>query len=517
MADETHGAPNPTTQQPGPAPLSLVAQIVNQARMAPDVSQVDHAGELIAAFAKEVQATNIVVNEKTDLIKALKDRIAAIDQILSDQVNEVMHYKDSDGNKTFQNLEATWRGLHYLVSKSETGEFLKIRVMNMSWKDLVNDMDKAIDFDQSVVFKKIYEEEYGTFGGNPFSCLIGDFEFGRHPQHVSTLKKFAGVAAAAHAPFIAGAHPKLFDMTSYQELDKPRDMRKIFESTELSDWAEFRKMEDSRYVTLTLPHFMLRLPYGPDTVPVEGFDFREDMDDGMSQDKYLWGNAAFALGQRITAAFAKYHWCAAIRGVEGGGLVEDLPQHVYENPKSFKNGKGEVVPGVKLLQVPTELAITDRREKELSDLGFIALCHKKGSPLAAFFGGQTANKPLTYLNPKASQNAAISAMLPYMLASSRFAHYIKSIMRDKIGSFMTKDNVATYLNQWISQYVLLNDDAPQEVKAKFPLREARVEVSETPNRPPGCYTAVVFLRPHFQLDELSVSLRLVAELPAPAK
>jgi type VI secretion system protein ImpC len=284
----------------------------------------------------------------------------------------------------------------------------------------------------------------------------------------------------------------------------PRDLAKGFETLELIKWRSFRESEDSRYVALTLPHILLRLPYGPDTVPVEGFNYVEDVD-GRDHKKYLWGNAAYALAQRITNAFALYKWCAAIRGVEGGGLVEGLPTH------TFKTDEGDIA-----LKCPTEIAITDRREKELNDLGFIALCHCKGADYAAFFGGQTTNKPKLYNTNSANANARISSMLPYILAASRFAHYIKSIMRDKIGSFMTRENVANYLNTWISQYVLLNDDAPQEVKAKFPLREARVDVTDVAGKP-GCYKAVVFLKPHFQLDELTVSIRLVAELPAAAK
>ena len=280
-------------------------------------------------------------------------------------------------------------------------------------------------------------------------------------------------------------------------------MAKGFETAELVKWRSFRESEDSRYVALALPHVLLRLPYGPDTVPVEGFNFVEDVD-GKDHAKYLWGNAAYALGQRITNAFALYRWCAAIRGVEGGGLLEGLPAH------TFHSDDGDVA-----LKCPTEIAITDRREKELSDLGFIAICHRKGSDQAAFFGGQTTNKPKKYNTPQANANARISAQLPYVLAASRFAHYIKVMMRDKVGSFMARTNVETYLNTWIADYVLLDDNAPQSVKASYPLRQARVDVFEIPGKP-GCYKAVVFIRPHFQLDELTTSIRLVAELPPPA-
>jgi type VI secretion system protein ImpC len=390
------------------------------------------------------------------------------------------------------------------MDNSETGVGLKIRVLNVTKKELLRDIEKAPEFDQSALFKKVYEEEYGTFGGNPFTVLVGDYEFGRHPQDIALLEKISNVAAAAHAPFIAAASPKLFDMDSFTELGIPRDLAKGFESTELVKWRSFRESEDSRYVVLTLPHVLLRLPYGPDTVPVEGFNFKEDVD-GKDHGKYLWGNSAYALAQRVNNAFALYKWCAAIRGVEGGGLVEGLPAH------TFKTDEGDIA-----LKCPTEIAITDRRENELNNLGFISILHRKGTDQAAFFGGQSTNKPKMYNTNEANANSRISGMLPYMLAASRFAHYIKVIMRDKIGSFMTRENVQKYLNTWIADYVLLNDDAPQSVKASFPLREARVDVFDIPGKP-GCYRAVVFLKPHFQLDELTVSIRLVAELPPPAK
>jgi len=499
MPEENISVNSDTTTMPPPAvtqELSLLDKIVIEGKMARDVSQRPHAKDLVGEFVNQVLTEGMTIS--SDTVAGIKKRIAQIDALLSDQLNEIMH------DPAFQALEASWRGLHYLVMNSETGTQLKIRVINMTKKELLNDMEKATEFDQSVMFKQIYEEEYGTFGGNPFSILVGDFEFGRHPQDMSILDKMAGVAAAAHAPFIAAASPRLFDMDSFEELGVPRDLAKSFESTELIKWRSFREGEDSRYVTLTLPHMLLRLPYGPDTVPVDGFDYREDVD-GKDSKKYLWGNSAYALAQRITNAFAQYKWCAAIRGVEGGGIVEGLPAH------TFKTDSGDIA-----LKCPTEVTITDRREKELNDLGFVSLLHCKGTDFAAFFGGQTTNKPKVYNTNEATANARISSMLPYILAASRFAHYLKVIMRDKIGSFMTRDNVASYLNTWISQYVLLNDDAPQAVKAKFPLREARVDVFDIPGKP-GCYKSVVFLKPHFQLDELTVSIRLVAELPPPAK
>ena len=320
---------------------------------------------------------------------------------------------------------------------------------------------------------------------------------------MSLLEKISGVAAAAHAPFITAGSPKLFDMDGFFQLGVPRDLAKLFESTELVKWHSLRDAEDSRYVTLTLPHVLMRLPYGPDTVPVDGFDFAEEVN-GIDNSKFCWGNPAYVLGQRINNAFALFGWTAAIRGVEGGGIVEGLPAY------TFKTTDGDIA-----LKCPTEVAITDRREKELSDLGFISLCHCKGTDYAAFFGGQTTQKAKVYNTDDANANATISARLPYIMAASRFAHYIKVIMRDKIGSFMTKGEVAKYLNTWIANYVLLNDDAPQTMKAKYPLREARIDVFDVPGKP-GSYRAIVYLRPHFQLEELTASIRLVATLPPPA-
>jgi type VI secretion system protein ImpC len=437
---------------------------------------------------------------ENDMVTMLHHRIALIDLHMSNQLNAILHAED------FRKLESTWRGLHYLVMRSETGSHLKIRVLNASQKELLKDLDLATDFDQSVLFKKVYEEEYGTFGGHPFSVLLGDYYFGRHPEHIKLLKMISNVAAAAHAPFISSAHPSLFDMESFTQLDGPRDLAKLFESSDMLEWRSFREAEDSRYVTLTLPRFLLRLPYGRDTVPVQGFDYDEQVDGNRAEqhEHYVWGNAAYALGARITQAFALHRWCAAIRGVENGGRVNDLPVH------TFKTDAGD-----RMAKIPTEVAITDRREKELNDLGFMSLCYRKADTYAVFFGSQTVQKSRLYDTPQANANAQISAQLPYVLAASRFAHYLKVMMRDKIGSFTTREAVSIYLNRWISDYVQLNDEAAPDVKARQPLREARIDVMEVPGRP-GAYRAIAFLRPHFQLNELSASIRLVAELPAPA-
>jgi type VI secretion system protein ImpC len=464
----------------------------------PDANQRGFAKDVIADFARQVLDGAIVYAKDTESM--IKARIAQLDQLISAQLNEVMHAPE------FQKLEASWRGLFYLVDKTETSPNLKIKVFNLSKKDLLKDVEKAIEFDQSQTFKKIYEEEYGTFGGSPFGMLVGDYEIENHPQDMSLIEKMSNIAAASHAPFITAASPKMLNLkdSTFANLPEPRDVSKIFDSVEFTKWRSFRESEDSKYVGLCLPHILMRLPYGQDNVPVESFNFEEDVD-GTDHGKYLWGNAAYALAARTTDAFAQYAWCTAIRGPEGGGAVEGLPVH------TFRTDEGDIA-----LKCPTEVAITDRREKELADAGFIPLVHCKGRDFAAFFSVQSANKPKKYDKDFANANARLSSQLQYMLATSRFAHYMKAMMRDKIGSFMSRKNVEDFLNRWITQYVLLTDDASQADKAKFPLREARVEVEEVPGKP-GAYRAVAFLRPHFQLDELDVSLRLVANLPEAKK
>lgn len=473
---------------------SVLAAIFADTRLVRNNAQKEAAIEMLKAFCTIVDNMD---GTPKNMFAALNKEIADVDKKMSAQLDEILHHPD------YLSLEGSWRGLHYLVMNSETGKFLKIRLLNATKSDLLNDFEKAAEFDQSLIFKKVYEEEYGTFGGNPYSCLVGDFFIDRTPMDIDLLEQMSHVAAAAHAPFISAADPSMFNLDSFTQLGTPRDLTKIFESVELVKWKSFRESEDSRYAVLTLPRSLIRLPYGPKTNPVEGLNYQESME-GTDNNKFCWTNSAYMLGARITDAFAKYKWTTAIRGVEGGGLVESLPAY------TFMTTEGDVA-----LKCPTEIAITDRREKELSDLGFIALCHCKNSDKAAFFGAQTCQEAKTYNTGFANSNANLSARLTYIMAASRFAHYIKSMMRDKIGSFMSQDDVQRYLTTWIAQYVLLTDDAAQETKAKYPLREAQVNVVEDPNNP-GFYNAVIFLRPHFQLEGLSASIRLVASLPEPA-
>ena len=516
---------------------SDIDQLLESGKMVLEESQVPYALELLAEFlAQFVESGDIDVSSSDDLPNLgglISGRVAALDGAVSRQLNYIIHHEE------FQALEASWRGLNYLVMNTETGASLKIKVLNATFEELYKDLDKAVEFDQSTLFKIIYEQEYGTFGGEPYSVLIGDYQIGRSPRDITFAEKMGNIAAAAHAPFISSAYSKLFDMEDFDELHKPRDLTKLFESAELIKWRAFRETEDSRYVTLTLPKVLLRLPYHHENNPAEGVYFDEDVavtiyeldDKGevvkdkagnpivitgedangveiektkkeVDARKMLWGNPAYILGRVITRAFELYGWTAAIKGVDGGGLVESLPAYTYETED------GDIK-----LNCPTQVSITDRREKELNDLGFMAICHCKGSDKAAFFGGQTTNKARQYLSDSANANSQVSSMLPYMLASSRFAHYIKVMMRERVGSFMSRQQVSDYLNNWLSQYVLLDDGAPQALKARYPLREARVDVTEVAGKV-GSFRATVFLRPHFQLEELTASIRMVADLPS---
>jgi type VI secretion system protein ImpC len=491
MADPQKAAPQATEQV---LEKGLLDQIVEEGRMAKDEGSRERGKDLVKEFVAQVLEGSMTVTKDAETM--INQRIAQIDHLLSIQVNEILHHP------TFQKLEASWRGLKYLLDQSETNDKLKIKVLNVSKRELLKDLQRAPEFDQSALFKKVYEEEFGVFGGAPFAAMIGDYEFGKHPEDIELLERISQTAAGAHAPFLSAASPEFFNLESYATLDAPRDLSKVFDSTEYAKWKSFRQSEDSRYVGLTAPRMLLRLPYGKNTKTVDAFQYEEAVD-GTDHNKYLWGNAAYALGTRLTNAFALYGWCAAIRGVEGGGLVEGLPVH------NFYTDDGDLA-----MKCPTEVQITDRREKEMADQGFIPLVHSKNNDFAAFFSVQSCQKPKLYDKDAANANARLSTQLPYIFAVSRFAHYLKAMMRDKLGSFMSRENCERFLNQWIQNYVTPDDTALPSVKASHPLREARIDVAEVPGKP-GVYRATAFLRPHFQLDELSVGLRLVADLPAP--
>jgi len=443
-----------------------------------------------------LESANIVSG---NAVKTIEGIIAELDAKLSAQVNEIIH------NKEFESLESAWRGLSYLVNNTATGESMKVRVLNISKKDLQKTLKKykGTSWDQSPLFKRIYEDEYGTAGGEPFGCLIGDYYFNQTAPDIELLKGVSQIAAAAHAPFIAAADPSMMNLDSWQDLANPRDLTKIFSTPEYAAWRSFRESEDSRYVALTLPRVLSRTPYGPDTNPVETFSFTEDTGNGDSS-KYAWMNAAYAMGVNVNRSFSDYGWGAHIRGVESGGVVESLPTH------TFPTDDGGVA-----MKCPTEIAITDRREAELSKNGFLPLCYWKNTDYAVFLGGQTVNKPQEYDNPDATANASLSARLPYIFATSRFAHYLKCIVRDKIGSFKSRADMESWLSNWISGYVTSDPNASEEVKAKYPLAEAKVVVEDVEGQP-GYYSAKFYLRPHYQLEGLTTSLRLTTKVPSGA-
>lgn len=474
---------------------SLLEEAIGATRQTPP----DTAKELLRTLTEEALSGEVTFNK--NLLVTINNAIAQIDAKMSEQLREIMHHEK------FSQLEGSWRGLQYLVFNSETSENLKIRVLNASKKELHKDLTRASEFDQSTIFKKIYENEFGMPGGEPYGALIGDYEFSHKPQDLELVREMSHVAAASFAPFLTAASPELFGFEDFRELSKPRDLSKIFEAQEYTKWRGFRESEDSRFVVMTLPRVLAREPYGHETREVETFSYEEAPLDAqgnpqaMDHHDYCWMNAAYTLGQRLTDAFAKYGWCTAIRGAEGGGKVENLPTHNFVSDDGDMDQK-----------CPTEIGITDRREAELSKLGFLSLGHYKNTDYAVFFGAQTVQKPKKYDAPEATENAAISARLPYVMASSRFAHYLKVMGRDKVGSFMEAKNCEKWLNEWIQNYVNSNPDAGEEMKAMYPLREAEVHVSEVPGAP-GSYNAVAHLRPWLQMEELNSSLRMVARIP----
>ncbi len=475
---------------------SLLDQMISATKPRDDVAR-ERATDLVQTLVSELMSPGMVVAK--GVTETINLRISAIDEVISRQLDQILHHAD------FQKLEASWRGLNKLVMNSETGESLKIRVLNASKKELLREFQAAAEFTESAPWKAIYEYEFGLYGGDPFGCLLGDYEFGKGPADVELLQHMSQVAAASHAPFITAASAGMFGMESLTEMPNPRDVAKIFDKNnpENTKWLSLRDSEDARFLGIVLPHVLRRLPYGRATKEVDAFGYEEDVSG--EHEHYLWGNAAYEYAQTLTAAFAKHHWCVAIRGPDGGGKVEDLPIHVFKSKE-----------GVNAAKIPTETLISDTREKELSDLGFIGLLNCKNTDYAAFFGANSIQRPKKYDQADATANAKLSSQLPYLMATSRIAHYLKAICRDKIGSFMSRSDCENFLNRWITQYVTIDDNASQDTKASHPLREARIEVVDDKARP-GCYRAIAHLRPHFQLDELSISLRLVAELPQSAK
>lgn len=487
---ETQGASGAATTTVEEAGLGLLDQVIGATKQ----TERDRAQELIKALTEE--ALKGTVTYSRNLTQTFDRAIAALDQKISTQLNAVMHHE------RFSKLEGSWRGLNYLVMNSETGTSLKLRMLNISKRELSRDLQRAVEFDQSQTFKKLYENEFGSPGGEPYGSIIGDYEWTNHPDDIETLRLMSNVAAAAFAPFISAAAPQMMGFDSWTELTKPRDLAKIFETAEYTKWRSFRDTEDSRFVVLTMPRTLARLPYGAGTVPVEEFGYEEAPYDeagrpkAMNHDDYCWMNAAYVMGARMTDAFSQYGFCVAIRGAEGGGKVSNLPTHVFTSDDGDTDSK-----------CPTEVGITDRREFELSNAGFLPLCHYKNTDYSVFFGAQTCQKPKKYDRPEATANAAISARLPYLMATGRFAHFLKVMARDKIGSFMEATDCEAWLNRWIGNYVNANPSAGPETKAKYPLRDARVEVKEIPGKP-GSYNAIAYLQPWLQIVRASCRERV---------
>ncbi|AQS83489.1 MAG: type VI secretion system contractile sheath large subunit [Acetobacter aceti] len=485
----------PTSASAETASSSVLNQVISATRQ----TEPDRAEDLVRALVEQASAG--VVKFDRNLNQTIERAITQIDQKLSEQLNAIIHHE------RFLKLEGSWRGLQYLVSNTETSANLKLRMLNVSKRELNRDLTRATEFDQSVLFRKIYESEFGTPGGEPYGALVGDYEWSNHPDDIETLRQISSVGAAAFAPFVSGVSPDMFGFDDWSELSKPRDLDKIFEGVEYQKWRGFRDSEDSRFVSLVMPRVMARLPYGNATQPVREFDYEEaplDRDgrpSAMQHDNYCWMNAAFVMGARLTDAFARTGFCTTIRGAEGGGKVDNLPTYTFMSDDGDADTK-----------CPTEIGITDRREFELSKLGFLPLCHYKNHDYAVFFGAQTAHKPKDYDRPEATANAKISARLPYIMATGRFAHYLKVMARDKVGSFAEAEDCESWLNRWIGNYVNTKENPGAENKARYPLRDARIEVREIPGSP-GAYNAVAYLRPWLQMEELTTSMRLVARVP----
>jgi len=488
---DAQGAPSAAV---APAEVNEFESLLNKEFKARDEQKQTAVQTAVRTLAQTALASTQLISG--DVTRTISAMVAEIDRKLSEQINLIIHHED------FKALEGSWRGLHHLVNNTETDETLKIRVLNVSKNDLKKTLKKfeGTAWDQSPFFKKLYEDEFGSPGGHPYGALMGDYFFDHSPEDVKMLGNIAQIASAMHAPFIAGTAPSVLGMDSWQELSNPRDLTKIFQTAEYAAWRSLRDSEDARYIGLAMPRFLSRLPYGAKTVPLDEFAFEEDTE-GADHNKYVWSNAAFAMAVNMTRAFKLYGWCARIRGTESGGIVEGLPVH------TFPTDDGGVD-----MKCPTEIAITDRREAELAKSGFMPLSHYKNTDYAVFMGAQSLQKPAVYDDPDATANANLSARLPYLMATCRFAHYLKCMVRDKIGSFKEREDMETWLNKWISQYCCDSKSA-EEVKARFPLAEARVEVQEVKGNP-GYYTSKFWMRPHYQLEGLSVSLRLVSKLPS---
>jgi type VI secretion system protein ImpC len=496
---DVQGTPEQAAGQGATAEVNEFQSLLTKS-FKPKTDQAKQAIEsAVTILAEQALRNTALVSD--DALRSINDMVAALDKALTAQVNEIIHHED------FQKLEGSWRGLHHLVSRTETDTMLKISVMNVSKADISKELKRyeGVAWDQSPFFKKIYEENFGTLGGEPFGCLVGDYHFDHTPPDVKLLGAMAQIASAAHAPFITGGASTLMQMDSWQELSNPVDLAKIFTAPEYAPWRSFRETEDAKYVGLAMPRFLARQPYGAKSNPVEAFDFEEDTE-GATHDKFVWANSAFAMAVNITRSFKMYGWCSRIRGVESGGELSGLPCHTFPTDDGGTD-----------MKCPTEIAITDRREAELAKCGFMPLVHRKNSDAAYFIGAQSLQKPQEYDDPDATANANLAARLPYLFASCRFAHYLKCIVRDKVGGFASRQSMQDWLKRWVLQYVDGDPEhSSEDTKARKPLAAAEVVVEEVEGNP-GYYSSKFFLRPHYQLEGLTVSLRLVSTLPSQRK
>ncbi|HEX8240433.1 MAG TPA: type VI secretion system contractile sheath large subunit [Allosphingosinicella sp.] len=483
-----------TTAQPGAFALDEFSALLQKEFKPNDDTRKGRIEEAVQTLAQQALADAAVIGE--DVFSTVDAMRAALDRKLSEQINLIIHHPD------FQSLESTWRGLHYLVMNTSTGKELKIRVLNVGKEECRRTFRQYRDaaWDQSPLFKKIYEAEFGQLGGQPYGAFICDYSFDHSAPDLDVMKGLAKIGAAAHAPFIAGAAPGLMGMESWQELANPRDLGKLFDATDYAAWRSFRSTDDSRYMALAMPRFLGRPIYGAKTEPVAEFDFEEDV--GGNHDKHLWLNAAYAMGARITEAFSTYGWCTRIRGVESGGTVEALPTAMFPTDDGGMD-----------LKCPTEIAISDRREAELSSAGLMALVHRKNSDQATFIGAQTVHKPKVYESKDATANANLSARLPYIFASCRFAHYLKCMVRDWIGGTREERELERDLSDWIMQYVDGSPELSSEAtKAKLPLKDAKIEI-EPDMENPGYYRGKFMFVPHYQLEGMDIALSMVSRLP----
>lgn len=472
---------------------SLLESMLSEAKINPEDETYDVARRGIQAFVTEMLAPNRK-GERVD--KAVVDAmIAEIDQRMSSQINAILHAPG------FQKLESTWRGLKYLIDNVNFRENVRVSLLNISKDQLLEDFEDSPEIVKSGLYRHVYAAEYGTFGGKPFGVLCGNYEFDTGPQDMQLLQTIASVSAMAHAPFISNAAPDMFGCETYTELPKLKDLQSLFEGPQYARWHSFRESEDSRYVGLCAPRFLLRLPYGPDTVPVKSFNFKEEVVG--NHDSYLWGQTAIAMCTRIADSFAKYRWCPNIIGPQAGGAVESLPLHQYE-------AMGEIQ-----TKCPTEVQLTERREYEMSEQGFIGLTFRKDSDNAAFFSANSCQKPKIFANTPegkaAETNYRLGTQLPYMFIITRLSHYLKVMQREQIGTWKERNDLERELNTWISQYVVDMENPAPAVRSRKPLRAAQITVEDVEGQP-GWYRCGLKVRPHFKYMGASFTLSLVGKL-----